>query len=193
MIAQVLVKTMGGLWKIKEKISKTNSSSPNTLLLFIYEAYLREWGGWIGPYSNFDGQPFFPHGLSGVFIADGTNIGKNCIIMQQVTIGSNTLIDAKKPGQPTIGADCFIGAGAKIIGGIKVGNNCRIGANCVVFTDMPDNSLIVLQSPRVISREGINNRFYKKTSDGNWVYYNDSNWLNENNKDNLSLLKSKFG
>ena len=50
-------------------------------------------------------------------------IGKNCTIFHQVTIGSNTLEGSKHYGAPTIGDNCFIGAGAKIIGKVKVGDN----------------------------------------------------------------------
>lgn len=93
-----------------------------------------------------------PHGPNGIFISRGALIGKNCVIFQQVTIGSNTLKDSKKKGAPVIGDNVYIGAGAKIIGNVVVGNNCRIGANAVVANDVPDNSTIVLQHPRVIEK-----------------------------------------
>ena len=53
-------------------------------------------------------------------------------------------------GAPTIGDNCYIGAGAKIVGKIHVGNNVKIGTNCVVFEDIPDNSTVVLSKPRII-------------------------------------------
>ena len=70
--------------------------------------------------------------------------------MHQVTIGSNTLKGSKSIGAPKIGNNVFIGAGAKIIGKISVGDNVRIGANCVVTTDIPANSTVVLEKPRII-------------------------------------------
>lgn len=104
----------------------------------------------------------FPHGMSGVFISAGAVIGSNCTIFHQVTIGSNTLVDSKKSGAPVIGDNVYIGAGAKIIGNVKIGNNVRIGANCIIIDDVPDNSTVVLEKPRIIRhKEPKDNKFNK--------------------------------
>ena len=103
--------------------------------------------------TSIAGIPTFTHGLNGIFIAAGAKIGERCRIFHQVTIGSNTLQDSKNPGSLIIGDDVFIGAGAKIIGGITVGNHARIGANCVVTKNIPDNTTVVLQAPRMILYE----------------------------------------
>ncbi len=97
-----------------------------------------------------EGNVCFPHGISGIFISGGAEIGKNCTIFQQVTIGSNTLNDSKKCGIPIIGDNVFIGAGAKIIGNVKIGNNVRIGAGAVVVEDVCDNATVVLQNSKII-------------------------------------------
>jgi len=103
------------------------------------------------PYSvEIGGKPDFPHGLNGIFISLKANIGKNCIIFHQVTIGSNTLGSSKNCGAPKIGDNVFIGCGAKIIGGVTIGDNVRIGANCVVVEDVPENSTVVMGKPRII-------------------------------------------
>jgi serine O-acetyltransferase len=67
------------------------------------------------------------------------------------------LLDSKGKGAPTIGNNCYIGAGAKIIGSVKIGNNCRIGANCVVYRDALDNLVAVLQSTRIIQKKELDN------------------------------------
>ena len=111
-------------------------------------------------------QPFnTPHQFYGIFISQGTVIGKNCTIFQHVTIGSNTLGDSDKNGAPKIGDNVYIGAGAKIIGDITVGNNVRIGANCVVFSDIPDNASVVLQKPRIIEHEEVRDNSFKYYKD----------------------------
>ena len=56
-------------------------------------------------------------------------------------------------GAPTIGNNCLIGAGAKIIGNVRIGNNVRIGANAIVVDDIPDNCTVVMNKPRVIVRK----------------------------------------
>lgn len=100
--------------------------------------------------SLFDSKPNLPHGIKGIFISDCAHIGKNCTILQQVTIGSK--IPGDKSG-PIIGDNVFIGAGAKIIGNIKIGNNVKIGANCIVVEDVPDNATVVAQKPRIIIKK----------------------------------------
>ena len=111
------------------------------------------------------GRITFPHGMAGVFISQDAVIGEGCVIFQQVTIGSNTLPDAKRPGSPSVGRNVYIGAGAKVIGGVTVGDGCRIGANCVVFEDLPADSTAVLPKPRVISHDTpMDNRFIPKNA-----------------------------
>ena len=105
------------------------------------------------------GIPCIPH-FHGIFIAGDAIIGKNCVIFQHVTIGSNTLPDSKGLGAPNIGNNCYIGAGAKIIGNVNVGHNVRIGANCIVSQDVPDNSVVVLSGSTIIKKENMINRFY---------------------------------
>lgn len=92
-----------------------------------------------------------PHGLAGIFISAGARVGNGCTIFQQVTIGSNTMRGSKKCGAPVIGERVYIGAGAKIIGGITIGNDVRIGANCIVTEDIPANSTVVMDKPRIIT------------------------------------------
>lgn len=89
------------------------------------------------------------HG-NGIVIHPNAAIGKNCTILQQVTIGNNHLKDRNKVA--VIGDNCFLGAGAKIIGSITIGNNVMIGAQSVVTKDVPDNS-IAMGVPAKIVRE----------------------------------------
>jgi len=72
-----------------------------------------------------------PH-PNGVVIHPDSEIGPNCRIFQQVTLGTGPI-----PGLPRIGAGVQIGAGAKIIGGVSIGDRAVIGANSVVVSDVP--------------------------------------------------------
>ena len=102
----------------------------------------------------------FPHGISGIFISMNATIKEGCTIFQQVTIGSNNLKDSKSSGSPTIGKNCYIGAGAKIIGNVTIGDNCRIGANTTVTKDIPSNSTVVNAPFRIIKHDIVkDNRF----------------------------------
>lgn len=105
--------------------------------------------------------PCLPHGLQGIYISQGAEIGAGCTIFQQVTIGSNMLEGSKGYGAPVIGDHVFIGAGAKIIGNVHVGDNSRIGANCIVTCDVPANATVVMEHPRVIVHQDAHANEYK--------------------------------
>lgn len=101
-----------------------------------------------------------PHGVSGIFITQSATIGHNVVIFQQVTIGANTIESSKTYGAPTICDNVYIGVGAKIIGSVHIHANSRIGANAVVTTDIPSNSTVVCEKPRIIVHsEPLNNKF----------------------------------
>lgn len=103
--------------------------------------------------TNIEGKIIFPHGLNGIYISSGAFIGKNCILFQQVTVGSNTIAESKGFGAPKLGDGVMVGAGAKVIGGVVVGDNVRIGANCVVTENVAPNATVVLPHFRVIVRD----------------------------------------
>ncbi len=108
--------------------------------------------------NNFKGHPILGHKLNGIVIAAGAQIGINCFISHQITIGRSL------GGAPVIGDNVSIGPGAKIFGDIRIGNNVRIGANCVVFEDIPDNATVVLPKPRVIIKDE-NYKYYVASKD----------------------------
>lgn len=75
------------------------------------------------------------------------SIGRNFTAFQQVTVGA-----AGNRGTPIIGNDVTVYAGAVIVGNIKIGNNAIIGANCTVYKDVPDNSVVLPNSCKVMRR-----------------------------------------
>ena len=91
----------------------------------------------IGLGANLGDGINLPH-PNGVIIHEKTVIGCNTMIMQQVTIGITD-----KGGPPDIGADVYIGAGAKVLGNVSIGDGARIGANAVVLCDVPARSTAV--------------------------------------------------
>lgn len=81
---------------------------------------------------------WIPH-PAGIVITGQAEIGDDCLILQNVTIGLGGLGGRKRRGPfaPRIGNGVEIGAGAVVIGGITVGDGARIGPNAVVWTDVP--------------------------------------------------------
>ena len=90
---------------------------------------------------------FIQHGFA--TIVDATEIGANCWINQQVTIGFSSA-----HGVPKIGDNVTVGAGAKVLGGITIGSNARIGANAVVVKNVPGNVTVVGVPARIVRRDG---------------------------------------
>lgn len=86
-----------------------------------------------------------PH-PNGIVIHPGARIGPNCLIFQQVTIGTGG-----KPGLPVIGGHVDIGAGAKILGPVTIGDHAKIGANAVVVADVPAGTTAVGIPARIVS------------------------------------------
>jgi len=137
-----MLRRHGNYWAIREA-ALTGSGLSARILMAIFDAHQRQNGSWIGPGARFAGPPCFPHGMRGIFVSNEAEVGMDCVIFQQVTIGSNTARDAHRPGSPRLGHRIYIGAGAKIIGGIELGDGCRIGANAVVYSNLAPNSLAV--------------------------------------------------
>ena len=82
------------------------------------------------------GGLLLPH-PNGIVIHNDVEIGPNCLIFQQVTLG------ARHGRVPRIGGHVDIGAGAKLLGGIVVGDDSLIGANAVVLDDVPAGATVV--------------------------------------------------
>ncbi len=83
---------------------------------------------------------FIDHGM-GVIIGETAEVGDNCTIYQNVTLGGTGKDTGKR--HPTIGNNVMIGSGAKVLGPFSVGDNSKIAANAVVLSEVPPNSTCV--------------------------------------------------
>lgn len=91
---------------------------------------------------------FIDHGM-GVVIGATAEIGDNCVIYQNVTLGGTGKCTTCKR-HPTIGNNVMVGAGAKLIGGFTLGNNVKIGAGSIVLNDVPDNCTVVGNPAKIV-------------------------------------------
>lgn len=94
------------------------------------------------------GGLMIPH-PNGIVIHPDAEIGPNCLILQQVTIGTS----GKSPGVAMIEGHVDIGAGAKILGPVHIGAHSRIGANAVVLEDIPPGATAVGIPAKVCSQK----------------------------------------
>lgn len=102
---------------------------------------------WAGPGGARIGKGLVLIHPNGVMIGGGTEIGENCLIFHDVTIGTGPV-----PGVPRIGRDVDIYVGARVLGGITIGDGAMIGANCVVMRDVPAGSVVLAAPCKVIPR-----------------------------------------
>ncbi len=110
------------------------------------------WGIDIGRSAEI-GAGFYIGHYGGLTISSHARIGKNVYVSQLVTIGVSG--QGEHRGAPTIGDNVYLAPGAKVFGKIRVGNNVKVGANAVVYKDVPDNAIVVLDPGfRIISFKG---------------------------------------
>jgi serine O-acetyltransferase len=139
-----------GQWLNTKKILIQIFLKPIYILLFDFVRII--WGIEI-PKETEIGEGFYIGHFGGIFISPDTKIGKNVSISHQVTIGVSG--QGEKKGSPKIGDCVYIAPGAKIFGKITIGNNVKIGANAVVYKDIPDNAIVVLDPGfKIISYKG---------------------------------------
>lgn len=92
------------------------------------------------------GGLLLPH-PNGIVIHPDCEIGPNCLIFQQVTLGT------RRGGVPRIGGHVDIGAGAKLLGPITIGDHALIGANAVVLDDVPAGATAVGNPARILRHD----------------------------------------
>ena len=90
---------------------------------------------------------FIDHGM-GTVIGETAEIGDNCTIYQNVTLGGTGRDKGKR--HPTLGDNVLVGCGAKVLGPFSVGNNSKIAANAVVLSEVPENCTCVGVPARIV-------------------------------------------
>ncbi|MFO1077532.1 MAG: serine acetyltransferase [Planctomycetota bacterium] len=93
------------------------------------------------------GAGFYLLHPNNIVIGSGVQIGEDCLLMHEVTLGTGNL-----PGRPRIGNGVDVYVGARILGGVVIGDRSMVGANCVVTRDVPPESVILAAPGRVIPR-----------------------------------------
>ena len=92
------------------------------------------------------GGLLIPH-PNGIVIHPDAEIGPNCLLFQQVTIGH------AEGGVPRLGGHVDVGAGARLIGPIHIGDHAKIGANAVVTRDVPAGATAIGIPARIVENE----------------------------------------
>ena len=100
------------------------------------------------------GRGFFVDHGAGLVIGETTEIGDNCVLFHNVTLGGTGKHKGKR--HPTLGNNVLVGTGAVLLGPITVGDNAKIGANSFIFMrDVPANCTVAGTPARIVKRDGI--------------------------------------
>ncbi|OJU17078.1 MULTISPECIES: serine O-acetyltransferase EpsC [unclassified Sphingomonas] len=110
----------------------------------------------IHPGATIGAQLFIDHG-TGIVIGETCVIGDRVRLYQGVTLGGEPLpagaahsnADPRARRHPFIADDVVIFAGAVLLGPITIGARSRIGGNLWLRTDVPPDSIVELETPRI--------------------------------------------
>jgi len=121
-------------------------------LLGRFSSHLARWftGIEIHPAARLGRRLVIDH-VMGVVIGETAEIGNDCYLYHQVTLGTARAMGGKR--HPTIGNNVIIGAGAKVLGPFTVGDNARIGSNAVVVDPVPPDTTVVGIPARPVDRK----------------------------------------
>lgn len=114
---------------------------------FISQHSRKKTGIEIHPAAKIGKGLFIDHGM-GVVIGETTEIGNNCTLYQNVTLGGTGKDQGKR--HPTLGDNVLVGAGAKVLGPFTVGDNARVAAGAVVLDTVPPDATAVGVPARVV-------------------------------------------
>ena len=108
-------------WALFRRREKTKSKLLKDIFSFLCSHSAHRHGGYIGRGARIAGIPFLPHGLHGIYLSRYADVGSNCRIYQNVTVGE------VRHKAPQIGDNCFIGARSEVVEGVVVGHHSVIG------------------------------------------------------------------
>lgn len=97
------------------------------------------------PNNRLGGGLYIGHGWGTVINAK--SIGNYCLVAQNSTIGS------RHGKEPELGDNVSVWAHAVVLGNIKIGDNSEIGAGAVIVKSVPENSVVVPASSRIIKMD----------------------------------------
>lgn len=105
----------------------------------------------IHPGAKIGKRLFIDHGM-GIVIGETAEIGDDCTIYHEVTLGGTGKDKGKR--HPTLGNNVLVGAGAKILGPIYIGDCAMIGANAVVLREVPTDATVVGVPGHLVRQQG---------------------------------------
>jgi serine O-acetyltransferase len=93
----------------------------------------------IHPAAEVGRRVVIDHGM-GTVIGETAVVGDDCLIFQNVTLGSSRFRQGRR--HPTLERGVIVGVGATVIGAVRIGEEAKIGAGAVVVSDVEPNTTV---------------------------------------------------
>ena len=123
-----------------------------TVLLTLYRLlyyYARNYYGIDLHYRTRVGRRLVMNHHGGIVIHADAQIGNDCVIRQNVTIGATSFEAIDQA--PRLGNRVELGPGATVLGKVTVGDDVRIGPNAVVMTNVPSGARVFATPARIMA------------------------------------------
>jgi serine O-acetyltransferase len=113
----------------------------------------RFWSGVeIHPGARIGRRLFIDHG-TGVVIGETSEIGDDCVMFHNVTLGGTGKHRGKR--HPTLEDGVLVGTGATLLGPITIGAGAKVGANSFIrMRDVPAGCTAAGTPARIVKRDG---------------------------------------
>jgi serine O-acetyltransferase len=127
--AVMLHRVSHSLWQMEAKFTARMLSEVSRVIT----------GVEIHPGAELGRRVVIDHGM-GTVIGETAVIGDDCLIFQNVTLGSSRFRQGRR--HPTLERGVVVGVGATVIGAVRVGEESKIGAGAVVVSDVEPNTTV---------------------------------------------------
>jgi serine O-acetyltransferase len=131
------------LWRVAQVCMTRRWSKP--VALWLTDRVLAMSGAELHPESQVGPGVVIKH-TAGLVIGSEVRAGSRLTLHQNVTLGDRHPYG----GQPRLGDDVVVGAGACVLGPIEVGDRAVVAANSVVLHDVPADTVVAGAPARVV-------------------------------------------
>ena len=131
------------LWRVAQVCMTRGWSKP--IALWLADRVLATSGAELHPASQVGPGVVIKH-TGGLVVGGQVRAGARLTLHQNVTLGDRHPYS----GQPRLGDDVVVGAGACVLGPIEVGDRVVVAANSVVLHDVPADTVVAGAPARVV-------------------------------------------
>jgi serine O-acetyltransferase len=126
-------------YRLSRLFGKRWGSFGRLLSRMMWVSNVRSYGCYISANARIGAGLFLPHPV-GIVIGDGSVIGRDVTLYQNVTLGRK---DATDPSYPIILQGVTVYAGATLLGSITIGEGATVAAGAMVLVDVPAGAVAV--------------------------------------------------